>query len=71
MEKDNEFAFEIRRIYQVATTHTVSIVIGALGTIDRGVVESLSYLEIPYIFACTQMTVILGTAVILRRALSL
>ena len=65
-------AFEIRQIHQTSDyPYSASSIGGALETPNNGFMKSFSNLEIPDISASTQMTVILGTAGILRQTLSL
>ena len=49
----------------------VPVVIGALGTIPKRLIRSIELLGIGDIIGSTQMTALLGTAGILRRAMKL
>ena len=70
VEKYQDLAFEVRRLHHVETT-ILPVVIGALGTVPRRLIRSIEVLGISDIIASTQMTALLGTAGILRRAMNL
>ena len=66
----DDLGFEIQRIYRVAETPIVPVVIGALGAMPKQLRQSLETLGIPDIAASIQMTAILATAGIIRRVLN-
>ena len=70
VEKYQDLAFEVRRLHHVETA-ILPVVIGALGTVPRRLIRSIELLGISDIIASTQMTALLGTAGILRRAMNL
>ena len=70
VEKYQDLAFEIRRLHHVETA-ILPIVIGALGTVPRRLIRSIELLGISDIVASTQMTALLETAGIIRRAMNL
>lgn len=65
-----DLAAEVRRQYHVKT-EIVPVVIGALGTVPNRLEESLEKLGLPDIIASLQKSVLISTAAILRRVLSL
>ena len=70
VEKYQDLAFEIRKLYRVETT-ILPIVIGALRTVPRQLIRSIELLCFSDIVAGTQMTALLETAGIIRRAINL
>ena len=69
VEKYQDLAFEISRMYRVETK-VIPIVIGAFGTVPKRLKKSIDGLKITNFISSTQMTVILETAGILRRAMN-
>ena len=69
VEKYQDLAFEISRMYRVETK-VIPIVIGARGTVPKRLKKSIDGLKITNFISSTQMTVILETAGILRRAMN-
>ena len=65
-----DLAAEVRRQYRVKT-EIVPVVIGALGTVPNRLEESLEKLGIPDVISSLQKSVLISTAAILRRVLSL
>ena len=65
-----DLAAEVRRQYRVKT-EIVPIVLGALGTIPKRLEDSLGQLGLPDVIASLQKSVLISTAAILRRVLSL
>ena len=70
VEKYQDLAFEIRKLHQVET-RIIPVVIGALGTVPKRLSRSIAVWGISDIIASIQMTALLGTARILRRAMNL
>ena len=70
VEKYQDLAFEVKRIYHVETA-ILPVVIGALGTVPKRLIRSIELLGIGDIIASSHMKVLLGTAGILHRAMSL
>ena len=73
VEKYQELAIEVRRLWKLTKVEVVPVVIGALGTVPMGLKDSLGRLGIEYKSAqdIIQKSTLLGTARILRRVLSL
>ena len=68
----SELADEIRKLHKVKTS-VVPLVVGALGVVTKNLKVQLKSLEIPnvhQVFACMQMSAVLGTAIILRQVLN-
>ena len=68
IDKYRDLARELRKLWKVKT-RVVPIVIGALGTIPKGLVGHLESLGVNLDLAKIQKTTLLGTARILRRVL--
>ena len=69
IDKYKELGFEISRLWKVKTK-VIPIVIGALGTISMRHIAYLAEVGVSMSFETIQKTAILGTAHILRKALS-
>ena len=69
VEKYQDLAFEVKRIYHVDTV-ILPVMIGALGTVPKRLIRSIEHLGISDIIASTQMTALLRTAGILHRAMN-
>ena len=69
VEKYQDLAFEISRMYRVETK-VIPIVIGAFGTVPKRLKKSIDGLKITNFISSTQITVILETAGIIRRAMN-
>ena len=67
-DKYLEFAGELKKLWNMKVT-VISIVIGALGTVTKGLIKGLEDLEIRRWTETTQMTALLRSARILRRVL--
>ena len=69
-EKDEylDLAREIKKLWNMTVT-IVPIVIGAFGTITKGLLKDLEDLEVSWQVETIQMTALLRTARILRRVL--
>ena len=65
-----DLAAEVRRQYLVKT-QIIPIVLGALGTIPKRLEEYLEKLGVPDVIGSLQKSVLISTAAILRRVLSL
>ena len=70
IDKYLDLATEVKRDHTVKV-EIIPVVIGALGTIPKGLKESIKKLEIPDITAGAQISVLIGTGKILRNVLSL
>ena len=70
MEKYSTLATEIRSTYRVQT-ETIPIVIGALGTVPKGLPGFLKSLGISDVVGCMQTCALLGSQRILKNALSI
>ena len=68
IEKYQELAFELGRLWEVRTT-VIPIVIGALGTITNKLPVYLALIGADLSFETIQKSAILGTGKILRKAL--
>ena len=68
IDKYRDLARELRKLWKVKT-RVVPIVIGALGTIPKGLVGHLESIGVNLDLAKIQKTTLLGTARILRRVL--
>ena len=68
VDKYQDLASEIKRLWKVEAK-VISIVIGALGTIPRGLKENLRTLGITIKVELIQKVALLGTARILRKVL--
>ena len=71
VDRYQDLAFEIKRIHRASKVTVIPIVIGKLGTVSRNTKSWHGKLDIPDIVASTQLSVILGTAHILRKVLCL
>ena len=71
VEKYQELVFEIRRIHGASKVTIIPIVIGALGSISKGAKTRFGNLGVPDFLGSVQLSAILGTAHLLRKALSL
>ncbi|XP_063584642.1 uncharacterized protein LOC134762202 [Penaeus indicus] len=69
MAKYQELAFEIKRIHRASKVTVIPIMIGALGTIAKNAKTWHGNLAIPDIVGSAQLSVILGTAHVLRKVL--
>ena len=67
-DKYLDLARELKRLWNMKVT-IVPIVIGALGTITKGLLKGLEHLEVAGRVETIQMTALLRTARILRRVL--
>ena len=70
IERYQELAFEVWPIHQVEVV-VVPLVIGALGTVSKDFAKWQEYQGILDITGCAQISVLLGTAHILRNVLYL
>ena len=66
-----DLAFEVKRIHHVQTAAILSVVIGALGTVQKRLIRSIELLGIGDIITSTTMAEILGTVGVLDRAINL
>ena len=72
IKKNQELAFEIRRIHHEASKVTIiPIVTGALGSISKGAKTWFGRLDVPDFLGIVQLSAILGTAHLLRKVLCL
>ena len=55
VEKDQELAFEIRRIHGASKVIRIPIVIGALGSISKGAKTWFGQLELPDLLGSAQL----------------
>ena len=67
-DKYLDFARELKKLWNMNVT-IVPIVIGALGTVTKGLLKGLGDLEVGGRVATIETTALLGTARILRRVL--
>ena len=63
-------ASEIRKVYKVRT-EIVPVVIGALGTVPKGLAGNLKKLGVPDVIGCLQTSALLGTVRIIKSILSI
>ena len=70
VEKYQDLSFEVKRIHHIETA-ILPVVIEALGTVQKRLIRSIELLGIDGIIASTQMTALLGTAVILCREMNI
>ena len=70
MVRTEDWKVEANKTHHVETA-ILSVVIGALGTVPKRLIRSIELLEIGDIIVSTQITALLGTAGILRRAMNL
>ncbi|MEO0683920.1 MAG: reverse transcriptase family protein [Cyanobacteria bacterium J06649_11] len=63
-------AYEIRKLHSVSTT-ILPLVVGALGNVTENLEANLGKLGIPNILKSLQLSAVIGTAIILRKVLSL
>ena len=71
VEKYQELAFEIRRLHGASKVTIIPIVIGAFGSISKGAKTWFGKLDVPEFLGSVQLSVILGTAHLLREVLCL
>ena len=71
VEKYQDLAFEIRRIHGASKVTVIPIVIGALGSISKRAKTWYDKLGVPEFIGSVQLSVILGTAHLLRKVLCL
>ena len=71
VEKYQDLAFEIRRIHGATKVTVIPIVIGALGSILKRAKTWYDKLGVPEFIGSVQLSAILGTAHLLRKALCL
>ena len=69
-EKYEPLASEIRKVYKVRT-EIVPVVIGALGTVPKGLAGNLKRLGVPDVIGCLQTSALLGTVRIIKSVLSI
>ena len=67
-DKCQDLAMELRRLWKVITK-VIPIVVGALGTVPKGLEKNLNKVGTPISVELLQKTALLGTAHILRRVL--
>ena len=71
VDKYQELAFEIRRIQVASHVTIIPIMIGALGSISKSAKTWFGKLDVPGFLGSVQLSAILGTAHLLRKALCL
>ena len=71
VENNQELTFEIIRIHGASKVAIIPIVIGALGSISKGVKTWFGKLDVPDFLGSVKLSPILGTAHLLRKVLSL
>ena len=70
IENYNPLAYEVRKLHKV-TTRIVPIVVGALGAVSSNLQHYLKEIDIPDIVSSLQTSAVIGTAIILRKVLSI
>ena len=70
ISKYRDLEIEIQKCWDLKTVRTIPIVIGALGTVTRGIKEYLKIISPNIKFSTAQQTALLGTAHILRNFLT-
>ena len=71
MERYQELAFAVKRIHRVSKVEAIPIVNAALGTVSKNAEVWSEKLSLPDFFESARLSVILGTAHILRKVLCL
>ena len=71
MEKYQDLKREIGRLWKLKMVEVVPVVIGALGSVNKGFDRWIEKLEIPLNVGVMQKTALLGTARILRKVLEM
>ena len=70
MDKYTKLAHEIRKMHQVSYS-IIPLVVGALGVVSDNLEKNLKKLEMPYVLGSMQVSAVLGTAIILKKVLSM
>ena len=68
--KYRDLEIEIQKCWNLKKVRTIPVVMGALGTVSKGIIEYLKAISKNLLFDVIQRTALLGTAHILRNFLT-